>query len=130
MKLNNNLGPICCSGTQSCYGATNITGTMDESSNVSIRCDGKDSCGAGSNYVLSKQENGNIYSTGMTSILSSIQTIVTKDDVFCTAHSSCYYVNIKNSNNLYCMAWLSCGFASIFKVNNVFGYVWSFFFVC
>ena len=129
----NNTSPICCTGYISCFESDNITAAIntEDTGNTAIRCDASNSCNRvpTGGFVLSKQNSaGNIYSTGFSSIGSSVSyqaTIETSYDynIFCTGQLGCSYQYIRDANNLYCTALNSCQNSPLISdINSVYGY--------
>ena len=137
------IGPICCTAKESCESSLNITAKIDNKTNynqenVSIRCDGAESCdNVQSKLIFSKASvtsssggsSGNVYLTGqhaagLTISNMRIQTSLEDlHDIFCTGTYSCRYTYLFNARNLYCTAAYSClDVVEIAQIENVYLY--------
>ena len=117
-------GPVCCSGSWGCRIALNMTAGVGQQ-NVSIRCDGHDSCTGIPNVRVVNNETGDIFYSGTWSGRNAT-VISTKGNIFCTGYFSCSSGTIEDGDYVYCTAYLACHSAQITNVNGIFGYgVWS-----
>ena len=134
-----NNGPVCCSGSESCNGATDIEGDLPEnpidsgyqyfdgdyySRNISVRCDGYQSCASVSNHILAKSDSDMYFTGYQAAAYTTIEMAQnSQHSIYCSGYSSCSNTQIKYGLNLYCTGSYSCAYFSYIEdITNVYGY--------
>ena len=135
--------PICCAGAVSCGSVSNITSkieldTVDNPSNVAVRCDGSFTCFGIPGMVQTMTNGGDLYFTAVYSVWGyNTHTVISgwgqvdqgiveynrnesKTDFYCTALFSVTGATLTNGNNLFAVGRSSVWQSNVTNFNNVY----------
>eukprot|EP01084_Bolivina_argentea_P278270 475303_1 len=94
-----NSGPACCRGYESCRYAGSITFTATTSD--ILVCSGRDSC-----YGVAITTSHSVFCEGRESCMST--TINKADNIYCLGTRACKSSIITNSSVIYCSSYQAC----------------------
>ena len=125
--LTTSNGPICCTGSESCFQAVGMTSNNNNNNNnnnnVAIRCDSYLGCYYTGDIV--GNNGGDVYFTGLGAGRGSdkIETKNNNDDIICSGRQSCSEREFLNASNVYCLGYYSCtDLDSIEYIGNIYAY--------